>query len=128
MLAALALMIALSGCAPGGTAVSTPGDSGPTTPTPSATTPSTTAPSGVPDARWTAILDDLAGRGAPADAVELVSVRSVTWNNGALGCPKRGRSYTQALVEGMQVIVRAGEREYDYRFGNSDRPKLCVKG
>jgi hypothetical protein len=132
MLAALALMIALSGCAPGGTPVSTPGDSGPATPTPSATTPSTTTPgagpSGVPDARWTAILDDLAGRGAPDDAVELVSVRSVTWNNGALGCPQRGRSYTQALVDGMQVIVRAGDREYDYRFGNSDRPKLCVKG
>nr|WP_300151807.1 hypothetical protein [Propionicimonas sp.] len=126
-LAALALMITLSGCAPGGTPVSTPSNSTPGTPAPSVTTPGS-APSGVPDARWTAILDDLTGRGAPTDAVELVSARSVTWNNGALGCPKPGRSYTQALVQGMQVVVRAGDREYDYRFGNGDRPKLCERG
>jgi hypothetical protein len=120
-LVALALAVMLSGCVSGGTPVSTPEAT-----TPSATAPGA-APSGVPDARWSAILADLDGRGAPTDAVELVSVRSVTWNNGALGCPKPGRSYTQALVQGMQVVVRAADREYDYRFGTTDRPKLCER-
>ncbi len=115
--AAVALVFALSGCVTGGTPMSTPSSS-----------PSASPADGggaVPAAKWAAILADLSGRGVATDDVQLVSARSVTWNSGALGCPKPGSSYTQALVNGMQVVVSSGGKQYDYRFGSSDTPKLC---
>lgn len=78
----------------------------------------------VPPARWRAIVDDLAGRGVTGEPTA-VSVRSVTWNDGALGCPEPGVAYTQAMVDGLQVIVEVAGRRYDYRFGRSDTPRLC---
>lgn len=93
------------------------------------TTPGPIGPSGtptdVPDARWDAIVDDLAGRGVGAP--ELVSATAVTWQNGALGCPQPGQSYTQALVDGMRVVVTADGATYDYRFGTGDTPLLCER-
>ena len=44
---------------------------------------------------------------------------------GALGCPIPGASYTQALVDGWQVVVKVGKTTYDYRFGSSSSPTLC---
>lgn len=81
-------------------------------------------PTDVPDARWDAIVADLAGRGITGTP-ELVSAVAVTWPNGALGCPKPGSSYTQALEDGMQVLVAVDGTTYDYRFGRSDTPVLC---
>jgi hypothetical protein len=49
----------------------------------------------------------------------------VTWSSGALGCAQPGMSYTQAMVEGMQVVVSVEGRTFDYRFGRTDSPKLC---
>lgn len=93
------------------------------------TTPGPIAPSGtpttVPTAKWDAIVADLADRGAASPA--LVSATAVTWPNGALGCPQPGQSYTQALVDGMQVIVTADGTTYDYRFGTGDTPQLCER-
>ncbi len=82
------------------------------------------APSAVTDARWDAIEADLAARGVTA-APSLVSAESITWPNGALGCPQPGEAYTQALVDGMRVVVDAGGATYDYRFGRGDTPRLC---
>mgnify|MGYP001641289635 CR=1 FL=1 len=45
--------------------------------------------------------------------------------SGALGCPIPGASYTQALVNGWQVVVKVGDTTYDYRFGSSSSPILC---
>ena len=86
----------------------------------------TGTPVEVPSARWDAITSDLTARGVTGDP-ELVSAKAVTWNNGALGCPTPGQSYTQAVIDGMQVIVRAGGADYDYRFGQSDKPVLCKR-
>ena len=109
------LVFLLAGCASGGTPMNTP---------------STPASSGaahgeVSEARWNAILADLDGRGVATDDVQLVSAEQVTWNDGSLGCPKPGQSYTQAIVAGMKVVVSAEGKQYDYRFGTSDNPKLC---
>lgn len=125
--AGFALVVLLSGCASGGT-MTTPAPGGSLSGSPVASpTPSAPASGPVPAARWQAILDDLGRRGVPIDAVEVVSAKDVTWNDGSLGCPKPGKFYTQALVPGLQVVVRAGDAEYDYRFGRGDRPKLCEK-
>ena len=83
-------------------------------------------PASVPPAHWDAIVADLAERGVTGTP-ELVSAQSVTWNNGALGCPKPGMFYTQAIVHGMQIIVSVDGTQYNYRFGSSSTPVLCEK-
>ncbi len=129
VIVALAVAVLVAGCSSGGSPMSTPSSARPpfqtTTPLPSESGGGQAAES-VPPKRWAAILGDLANRGVPTDAVELVSAESVTWPNGALGCPKPGVSYTQALVYGMKVVVSVAGTPYDYRFGNSDQPKLCT--
>lgn len=130
-LAALALSACATSTGPGGTPsasrppflTTTPG---PVTPTPTAGTPAPNPDAAVPTARWDAILADLADRGVAATP-EVVSAETVTWNDGSLGCPQPGQSYTQSLVEGMRVIVRAGDADYDYRFGRGDTPHLCTR-
>ena len=94
------------------------------------TLPTTAVPSGtsatVPAAKRDAILADLQGRGVDPATVTGWDARSVTWNDGSLGCPLPGRSYTQALIHGMRVLVAAGGTTYDYRFGSDDVPRLCT--
>lgn len=131
---AVAAVALLAGCGTGGAPMATPSPSDSSgrppfqtvSPQPGAS-PSAGAETSVPPKRWAAILDDLIARGVPTDAVELTSARSVTWNDGSLGCPKPGQMYTQALVDGMQVIVSVAGKQYDYRFGHSDKPKLCQR-
>lgn len=84
----------------------------------------TGTPTDVPEARWDAIVADLALRGATGEPA-LVSAESVTWPNGALGCASPGQTYTQALIDGMRVVVEVGGTSYDYRFGSGDEPTLC---
>ena len=61
-------------------------------------------------------------------AVTLVSVKPVTWMDGSLGCPKPGVMYTQSVVPGFRVIVRAGDRKLDYRVGRAGTAKRCDSG
>mgnify|MGYP006921665931 CR=1 FL=1 len=82
-------------------------------------------PAAVPPARWQAITDDLASRGVEGDPV-LVSSEAVTWPDSALGCPSPGVMYTQALVDGLRVVVEAGGRRWDYRLGGTQL-KLCER-
>lgn len=77
-----------------------------------------------PPARWDAIVDDLSARGVSGEPA-LVSAEAVTWPSSALGCPAPGRSYAQAIVEGMRIVVEVDGTTYDYRFGRSDTPMLC---
>jgi hypothetical protein len=66
------------------------------------------------------VLADAAGRtGLPAEKLVVKGAWRRTWSDGSLGCPQPGMYYTQALVPGWQVILRAGERTLDYRL--SDR-------
>jgi hypothetical protein len=52
--------------------------------------------------------------GAPQDTVKILSVESVTWSDGSLGCPQPGMLYTQALVRGYRVRVEAGGATFHY--------------
>ncbi|MCM3697472.1 hypothetical protein [Microbacterium oleivorans] len=69
---------------------------------------------------------DLTGRGVDGDPT-LVSSERVEFSDGSLGCPAPGMSYTQAVVDGYRVIVRADGRTFDYRFGTGDEPRLCER-
>lgn len=61
----------------------------------------------------------------PEDDIEVVRSESVSWPNGAIGCPEPGMMYTQAIVEGFQIVLEAGDRYYDYHSGGEGPPFLC---
>lgn len=65
-----------------------------------------------------AITDLVARTGVAEDSVVVTSARAVTWSSGALGCPKQGKSYTDALVPGLQVLLQAGGTTYHYHGRN----------
>ena len=88
----------------------------------------TSAPEGIPDDVWEAILADLEHQtGGPSDP-EVVSAEAVTWSDGSLGCPEAGQAYTQALVDGYQVILEVDGERYDYRVGSGASVRLCEGG
>jgi hypothetical protein len=55
----------------------------------------------------------------------LVSFKEVTWPDGSLGCPEPGMYYTQALVEGYEVLLRHQDRLYAYHGAQDEVPFLC---
>lgn len=57
--------------------------------------------------------------------IEVLGAEAVTWPNGAIGCPEPGRMYTQALVDGYQVILVVEGRSYAYHAGSDGVPFLC---
>lgn len=83
----------------------------------------------VPDGLLQAMIADAAGQaGVSEREVEVVQARAVVWRDGSLGCPQPGMFYTQALVSGYQVILRAGGREYDYHASASGAFFVCENG
>lgn len=77
----------------------------------------------------TAAVSDLAERlDVPPGAVTVVLREDVTWNDGALGCPEPGRSYTQALVEGYRVVLTVDGRRFAYHGADGHPPRLCAQG
>ncbi|GJM40801.1 MAG: hypothetical protein DHS20C20_10830 [Ardenticatenaceae bacterium] len=51
------------------------------------------------------------------DDIEMVSLQEVTWRDGSLGCPEPGVAYTQALVDGQQLVLQVAGIEYHYHSG-----------
>jgi hypothetical protein len=83
-----------------------------------------TAP--VPEELVDAMRSDLAAReGLDPAEVRFVTGRSVTWSDGSWGCPEPGEFYTQALVDGYQVILEADGVEYNYRADDRGNFRLC---
>jgi len=89
-------------------------------PSPSASS----TPSGPVD---TAVADLVTRLGVEAASVEIVGQEAVTWRDGSLGCAKPGFSYTQALVEGSRITLRAEGSDYEYHSGGSQDPFWCEK-
>ncbi|WP_065569727.1 hypothetical protein [Microbacterium oleivorans] len=123
--------LTLTACATEGSAMPTPGDS-PTASRPPFRTasPAPLSPTGsaadLPPAKWSALVADLTSRGISGDP-KLISSERVDFSDGSLGCPQPGMAYTQAIVEGYRVVVRADDRTFDYRFGTGDEPRLCER-
>lgn len=71
-------------------------------------------------------VEDLARRlSLPADEVRVVVAEEVTWPDGSLGCPKKDRMYTMALVEGRRIVLEVAGRRYAYHAGGDKPPFLC---
>ena len=71
-------------------------------------------------------LEDVARRtGVARERLEVLVAEAVTWPDGSLGCPEPGMAYTQALVPGFRVRIRADGPILDYHAGARGRPKFC---
>lgn len=103
--------------APAATSAPTPTDSGGTTVTPSAAQPAVVE----------AAIDDLASRlGVPRASISVVSHEETEWNDGSLGCPQPGMSYTQALVPGYRIVLRHAGTDYAYHGRTGGAPFYCA--
>lgn len=82
------------------------------------------------DAMIRMALADAAQRtGIAADSLQLVSAERVTWGDGSLGCPRPDMLYTQALVSGWRIRIRAAAEVLDYHAGSrSSRVVFCPAG
>lgn len=69
--------------------------------------------------------DAAARSGTAADAVQILLLEAVTWNDGSLGCPQPGQMYTMALVGGHRIILRAGVERYHYHTAGVGRFVYC---
>jgi hypothetical protein len=127
-------VLLLAGCT-----VATPANSGaqpldppavttPNPPLPTATpaAPAGAAASGIPGNLLNAVLDDASQRtGLARDTLVVTRAEAVTWNDGSLGCPEPGMFYTQALVEGYQIVIDTNAQSLDYRAGDNQYFRLC---
>ena len=130
----LALVFTLAGCAAplGGSPSPSPDPSraAPSVPALPTVAPSDEPVSGeVPAAILAELVADAAERaGVDPETVEVVQAAAVTWNDGSLGCPEPGMSYTMALVDGYHVILAADGEEFDYRVSGQGGFRLCEDG
>lgn len=76
----------------------------------------------------TAAVNDLAARlEIPREQIEVLAYEPVTWNDGSLGCPQPDTVYTQALVDGYVVQLRAAGQTYTYNGAIGNDPFLCER-
>ncbi|MDO8456521.1 MAG: hypothetical protein Q7T07_06380 [Burkholderiaceae bacterium] len=90
--------------------------------------PSTAQSAGSPELALhiQAALADAARRtGIDAAALKVASAERVTWLDGSLGCPEPDMMYTQALVPGYRIRIKAGGETLDYHAGTRGAPLLC---
>jgi hypothetical protein len=80
----------------------------------------------VPTPMLEAALQDAERRTSLArEDIEVIVAEPVTWPDGSLGCPQPGMMYTQALVPGYRVVLRAGGEELNYHAGRGGTPSFC---
>lgn len=69
---------------------------------------------------------DLADRlGVAESAIEVTRAERVVWPDGSLGCPRPGMLYSQALVPGVFIQLKAAGHVYNYHGGRSGTCLLC---
>lgn len=121
LVAALALGCGESSDRGEGAPVETPSSS------PSEGEPTNPATSPAPGPTEAAVADLATRLGIEPAAVEVVSVEEVTWRDGSLGCAQPGMAYTQALVPGSRIVLRADGAEHEYHQGGSKPPFRCAE-
>lgn len=74
----------------------------------------------------TTAVNDLAARlDIDGADIEVVAYEPVTWRDGSLGCPQPDQMYTQALVDGYMIQLRAAGETYNYHGAAGSEPFLC---
>ena len=118
----VAVLCALAGCAP---SVHQPGSA----PAPGQNDTLKVVQMGPLQSMIQLALDDAARRSQrDAATLEVASADAVTWPDGSIGCPEAGRQYTQALVPGFRIRIRAGAEVFEYHAGARGQPFHCPAG
>lgn len=73
-----------------------------------------------------AIAAEAQRKGVAEDEVEVTGFAEVTWTDGALGCPQPGMHYTQALVDGQQLILEVDGERASYHAGRDGQFRYCA--
>lgn len=72
------------------------------------------------------IVADAAARlGVDPSTVKIIAAEARTYGDSSLGCPRPGEMYTQAVVDGYQVIVEVNGTQLDYRGSGPGRFRIC---
>ena len=80
----------------------------------------------VPEELFNDVLIDLLTRtGGDRTAVEVIKAEAVTWPDGSIGCPQPDMMYTQALVDGYQVVFSLNGEAHDYHLSATGYFILC---
>ena len=74
-----------------------------------------------------AIADAASRQDVPEARVVVAAWTPVTWNDGSLGCPQPGRSYTQALVDGWLLLLRVDTALLAYHAGPDGDFGFCAE-
>ena len=73
----------------------------------------------------TAIADLAAQTGAAEDAISVREARKVNWGSSAVGCPRQGMNYTQAIVPGVLLLLEVDGKIYRYHGGSRSELFHC---
>lgn len=65
-------------------------------------------------------------RDVSEDDVSVTGFAEVTWTDGSLGCPQPGMHYTQALVDGEQLILEVDGQRASYHAGRDGQFRYCA--
>lgn len=83
--------------------------------------------SAMPEAVRRAVVADAASRfKVSPNEVVLTRAEQVTWPDGALGCPRPGRSYTQMQVPGFRVVAKTAGGELLYHTDRRANAVNCA--
>ncbi|MCX6081830.1 MAG: hypothetical protein NTW32_20070 [Chloroflexi bacterium] len=83
------------------------------------------APAGLEKMVETARLDLAERISVPVSAISLLQAGPVNWSNAGLGCPDPGMVYAEVITPGYQVILRSGDKQYEYHAGKDQLPIFC---
>ncbi len=73
-------------------------------------------------------IDDLIAKlSVEPSAVEFVEVRTLTWPDASLGCPRPGMKYRQIPVDGYRIILRVDGQDYSYHGDGRRGPFYCAQ-
>jgi hypothetical protein len=128
----LAALIVLGACTAGGSGNSPSGANAPSgepsaSPADASGEPAGSDGGSLPASIIDPIVADAATRlGVDPSAVTIVEAKAQTFSDGSLGCPEPGMMYTQALVDGYQVIVEANGTQLDYRGSAPGEFRICA--
>jgi hypothetical protein len=125
-LALLAALVVVAACSAssGVDGSGPPGSSAPSTDDPGE--PGSNGGASLPAAIIDPIVADAAARlGVDPSMVQIVAAEPKTYGDGSLGCPQPGEMYTQAVVDGYQVIVEANGTQLDYRGSGPGQFRVC---
>lgn len=71
----------------------------------------------IPSAGQLAVADLAAHLSIAVDAITVVSVEEVEWNDASLGCPKPGMMYAQVITPGHRIVLEVDGKIYEYHTG-----------